>query len=136
MGDGRTPTFSISGTGGSIDFEDAHCTMPFAAVEEQREYQERKLRLGSTGKRRTVRVFEEWSGSELSIAVTIRYMTQDQYNKLRAMHRANPPEVTVSYLHLASVNFDMVYLKPVPDDFDWLNQKTYIGEFRLLGQST
>jgi hypothetical protein len=94
--DGRTPTLVISGLAGSVTMVNEEAPYPFPGVESERVVQDRQTRQSSVGPGKTIEVFRPWEGSEESLSFTAT-LPRAKWLTLRALHRANPPTVTVSY---------------------------------------
>lgn len=135
MADGRTPTMTISGQSQTVTLEDVRSAFPFPAIAIQRSYQERQTRDSSTGAGKTKRVYRSYSNAEESIQVQVPYLHPDNYAKLRTMIEADPPTVSVTYLHLTTQSFDLVELTPTPNDFRWVDDPSYSVTLTLLRNS-
>lgn len=116
MASGRTPTLVISGTAGTVTLEDAHAAWPPPALSSTRRFEERQTRQSSTGTGKTVLVFRPFDGSENSIRGTIDHLLAAQHTILQNLHRANPPQVTVTYMG-QTFTADLVTYDAKPDYF-------------------
>lgn len=126
---------TISGQSQTVTLEDVRAAFPFPAISVQRSYQERQTRDSATGAGKTIRVYRSYSNAEESIQVQIPYLAPADYTKLRTMIEADPPTVTVTYLHLTAQSFDLVDLTPAPSDFQWLDDPSYAATLTLLRNS-
>lgn len=135
MSTGRTPTLTITDGSETVTLEDIRSAYPFPAISVQREFTEKKTRASATGAGKTIRVYRQYSGAEETIRVSVPYLSSEQYNTLRGFVEANPPTVSVSYLHWSVVSCDMVSLDPIPDPFDWVNDKSFQTSFELRRNS-
>lgn len=113
MPDGRTPTLTIVGAGNTVVLTEISAPYPFPGQSIAREYQERNTRSTLSASLK-VRVFRPWDGSEesLSFSATVDRTTS---NALRAMARANPPAVTVTYVDETWEGV-MTAFSPVPEE--------------------
>lgn len=134
MSDGRTPTMTLAGSV-SVVLEDLYSAFPFPAIVQDRRFVAKKCRDGVADTGLTVRVFDRYDEADETIEAEIPYCTEENYTKLRTLIQANPPTVNVTYLHLSSQAFDFVSLAPIPDDWDWINEKTFKTKIKLLRQT-
>lgn len=88
----------ITGAAGTVTLADEHSAWPPPPLKSARDYQERKTRGSDSSPPQTILVVRPWSGSENSLSFTIVHLLAVQHQTLTNLHRADPPDVTVTYM--------------------------------------
>lgn len=88
MGDGRTPTLVITGSAGAVTLEDAKSSWPFAELQTEREYQQRRTRGG------VVLVVQPAPVWRVPFQATL---PRADMETLTEISEDDPPSVTVDY---------------------------------------
>ena len=132
MASGRTPSLTISATAGTVVLVDEHSAWPPPPLASTRRKQRRETRQSSTGAGKTIDVYRAWNGSEQSVRGSVVHLLQAQVDILNAIHRADPPACSVTYM---GETFDATLdgWEPRPDAFE---PTEFQAEFELNRQSS
>lgn len=112
--DGRTPKLKIKQGSVCVELYNERSAYPFPALTINREVEIRHTRQSMTGPRATVFVVPDHNGAEESLQFSAT-VTKATHDSLRAMARANPPEVEVTYRDETWPAL-LLSLSPVPDE--------------------
>jgi len=122
----------ITGASGTVTLEDEHSAWPPPPLSSSREYQDRNTRRSASGAGKTISVFRRWSGAENSIRGSIPHLLGPQHTILTNLHRANPPDVSVTYMGETFSAILPVY-DARPDPFE---PTEYQAEFEIRRKSS